>query len=847
MIFLLNGNCHNKSTEKQLFISWSGETGKKVADLIYDWIDRIYENAKANVFLSTRIEPGHQGFLEIMNALEHCSKGLFIMTRERVNSPWIHFEAGAISKAKDTNWIIPIFVDITRKALGNDPLSEFQSNYSFSYNDLDELIFLIGNKLGWKHHDSYSENRKKIVEEFNKKINELMNDISPDPVISMLYQSCQNHSTCCIDELSGCLAHLDENTFFSMRKKVVENAVGELIITGPSLTEAIGRGKSNNRSLRGVLENSITKRKITSVKLLLTDLAMFDSYCTEGNEAISRVMGSLNMLKRELFHICNKCECNISVYFLPLHNVDHVVLTDTYMLYRSTKLWTSNGEYKGEFILYQNAGCQSEYAVQYAYLTKLMELSTKINLDIDTVKNSKDSYISREIKEWRRNIRQNGDYTLLNEHPGELKYIHLYKLYYSQLTHYIACDWNGPNHSELRFRPNYQISSVDALFDSNNLLGDDTQRYLLSYIKKTESLLRGVVEKYSTASVNGEKLSDARIFPSLDLGFPNNSIRFAGGFATGMLVTWKCGTPIVPVDATVNVCSSSVFELPETYNMNQTDEEFNDNIKQLMHNANKAGYSFNFASGNHFLMIAEDEESKKYLILHSSAKEFKDSYIGLYPVEGNWYSERIRTYPTPYIRGERYIRYLKGDDATFFISMAKKLEEVNVQIHKYFADEMSARKCSLLERSTYHHYYMPTDSSIAIGTFVEDPGTTVPIFSAPQKSVCLFKVDPVQNWTIQLGGKPKCLIPHGWGQSITGKIDTSVDFVEQNFTIKVNNRIYIHNLSKEKQIKCSEKQIRQYDSCKDFLDNQNFIKGQIIKTLTPKYLFCDSTKGSVKL
>lgn len=142
---------------------------------------------------------------------------------------------------------------------------------------------------------------------------------------------------------------------------------------------------------------------------------------------------------------------------------------------------------------------------------------------------------------------------------------------------------------------------------------------------------------------------------------------------------------------------------------------------------------------------------------------------------------------------------------------------------------------------------MPTDSSIAIGTFVEDPGTTVPIFSAPQKSVCLFKVDPVQNWTIQLGGKPKCLIPHGWGQSITGKIDTSVDFVEQNFTIKVNNRIYIHNLSKEKQIKCSEKQIRQYDSCKDFLDNQNFIKGQIIKTLTPKYLFCDSTKGSVKL
>lgn len=839
-------NYYVKTTEKQLFISWSGEKGKKVADLIYNWIDRIYENAKENVFLSTRIEPGHQGVLEIMNALEHCSKGFFIMTRERINSPWIHFEAGAISKAKDTNWIIPIFVDIKRKALGNGPLSEFQSNYSFCYEDLDELIFWVGNELGWKQRDQYIENRKEIFKEFNKKVNELMSEIFPDPVISMLYQSCQNHYNCYIDEISGCLAHLDENTFFSMRRMVVENAIGELIIAGPSLTEAIGRGKSNNRSLRGVLENGITKRKITSIKLLLTDLAMFESYCTESNEASSRVMGSLNVLKRELFHICDKYQCNISVYFLPLHNVDHVVLTDTYMLYRSTKLWTSNGEYKGEFILYQNSGCQSEYAVQYAYLTKLMELSTKINLDIDTIKNSRDSYISREIKEWRRNIRQNGDYTLLSEHPGELKYIHLYKLYYSQLTHYVACDWNGPNHSELRFRPNDQISSVDDLFDSNNLLGDETQRYLLSYIKKTESLLRGVVEKYSTASVNGEKLSDARIFPSLDLGFPNNSIRLAGGFATGMLVTWKCGTPIVPVDATVNVCSSSIFELPETYNMNQTDEEFNSYIEQLMCNANKAGYSFNFASGNHFFMIAEDEDGKKYLILHSSAKEFKESYIGLYPAEGNWYSERIRTYPTPYVRGERYIRYLKGDDATFFISMAKKLEEVNVQIHKYFADEMSARKCSLLERSTYHHYYMPTDSSIAIGTFVEEPGTIVPIFSAPQKSICLFKVDPVKNWTIQLGGRQKCLIPHGWGQAISGKINTLVDFAEQKLTIEINNRKYVHNLSKEKQIKCSEKQIRQYDSCKEFLDNQNFIKGEIVKTLTPRYLFCDSMKGSVK-
>lgn len=832
--------------KNQLFISWSGEIGKEAANLIYGWISKVYKDAHENIFLSTRIEPGRQGFEEIKNALQSCTKGIFLMTRERISSPWLHFEAGAVFGSDVSNWIIPIYVDFERKTLESDPLSEFQSNYSFCYKDLGEVINWIGAELGWEQSDDYKRSMNAVQDEFKEKVKKFVERIHPDPVLTMLYQNGKKSSQCYMNESSGCLAHLDENTFFSIRKVVVENAKGELIIAGPSLTEAIGREKSNNRSLRGVIENGIKEKRITSIKFLLEDLAILEPYCTDGNEAVTHVMGSLSVLKNELFHICDKYMCDISVYFLPLHNVDHVVLTDKYMLYRSTKLWTSNGEYKGEFTLYQNSNSKSEYSVQRAYLAKLMELCTKINLDIDTVENRQDLYISKEIKRWRRGIRQNGNHIPFDEHPGELKYIHLYKLYYSQLTHYIACDWNGPNYSELRFKSGRKINSVDELFDSDRLLGDSAQKYLLSYIKETERLLRGVVEKYSTASVHGQKLSDAHVFPSPDLGFPNNAVRLAGGFATGMLVTWKCGTPIVPVDATVNVCSSSVFELPQSYNMNQTDEEFSDNIKKLMNKAAEAGYACNFMSGNHFLMIAEDEDRKKYLVLHSSAKEFKDSYIGLYPVEGNWYSEKIRTYPTPYVKGERYIRYLKGDDAVFFISMAKKLENMNVQIHKYFADEMSAKKCDLLEKSTYHHYYMPTDSSIAIGTFVEDPGTVVPIFSAPGKNICLFKADKEKNWTIQLGGKPKCLIPHGWGQTINGRINTSVDFSEQKFTINVNDEIYEHNLLSEKKVKCPGKMIRQYSSCREFLDSQSVVEGRIIKVLSPKYLYCDSVKGQVK-
>lgn len=833
--------------KKQLFISWSGNIGKEIADLIYDWMDRMYEGIPSKVFFSTEIRPGTIGLNEILDALDCCDRGFFIITRERMNSPWIYFEAGAISKGNRDKRIVPIYVDVERDEIINAPLPSFQSNISFSFDNLFSLIQMTGNELGWTFNQSYTYNKmQSISEEFSRRIVELENTIKKDLVMKKVYQNCRRYESCYVCEEAGCIAHLDQNSFFAIRKAAVQEAKGEIIIAGPSLTEALGQSSRNNRSLRGILKDGIEKGRITTLHVLITDLSIFEQYFSESNEATARISGSLNALKNDLFCVCDQKACEINIYFLPLYQIDHVVLTNEYMLYRSTKLWTANADYKGEFILYRNAGEQSEYAVHRAYLKQLMKLCTKINFDIDTEKSNSDSYIARENKNWRNNIKNSRAYTSCENKPGELKYIHLYKLYNSQLAYYIACDWKGPNHSELRFTPGEFIKKPEDLYSVNNLLGDDTQTCLLPYIKETEKLLRGVVEKYGMAEIHGERISDAKIYPSLDLGFPNNAVRLAGGFATGMLVTWKCGTPIVPVDATVNVCSSSVFELPDSYSFEKSGDEFNSDIQILIHQANEAGYAFNFSSGNHFLMLAEDEKGKKYLVLHSSAKEFKDSFIGLYPTEENWYSEKIRTYPTPYVHGERYLRYLKGEEAAFFISLAKKLEKMNEQIHAYFADKFQAKKCRILSRPTFHHYYMPTDSSIAIGTFVEEPGTTVPIFSAPGKDVCLFRISNDQNWTIQLGGKPKCLVPHGWGQAIDGKIDLSVDYIEQEFVIQVDDKPYKHNLTSEKHLTCEKAHIREFESCNQFLESQKYVQGQIVKILRPKYLFCSTMKGKVE-
>ena len=75
---------------------------------------------------------------------------------------------------------------------------------------------------------------------------------------------------------------------------------------------------------------------------------------------------------------------------------------------------------------------------------------------------------------------------------------------------------------------NEKLNKREDLFNAKNLLGDDTQRILLPFLRSTEQLILNVVKKY-------DSFGDVKIFPALDLGIPNNKVRLAGGFATGMM------------------------------------------------------------------------------------------------------------------------------------------------------------------------------------------------------------------------------------------------------------------------------------------------------------------------
>jgi len=80
-----------------VFISWSGGRSEKVALALRDWLPMVLQAVRP--WMSKEdIETGSRGLEEIGKALDAMSIGIICLTPENAEKPWIHFEAGALSK-----------------------------------------------------------------------------------------------------------------------------------------------------------------------------------------------------------------------------------------------------------------------------------------------------------------------------------------------------------------------------------------------------------------------------------------------------------------------------------------------------------------------------------------------------------------------------------------------------------------------------------------------------------------------------------------------------------------------------------------------------------------------------
>lgn len=127
----------------KLFLSWSGDTSREVACALRDWFPYVIQSVKP--FVSTGdIAKGRRWSDVLATELSAASYGVICLTPYNIREPWIHFEAGAISKALDASSVSP-FLFRTCADRMQGPLQQFQSTI-YDQNDVFSLVISINNQ-----------------------------------------------------------------------------------------------------------------------------------------------------------------------------------------------------------------------------------------------------------------------------------------------------------------------------------------------------------------------------------------------------------------------------------------------------------------------------------------------------------------------------------------------------------------------------------------------------------------------------------------------------------------------------------------------------------------------------
>ncbi len=123
-------------TSLRVFVSYSGTTSRRVAEHLVEFIKNVL-----SVSPWIGIEAGNRWFGILTERLGEAVFGILCLTTENLTAPWIHFEAGALSR--DVNIpVVPFLFDILPKDV-RDPLKQFQTVGCDDRNGVRTLIYSI--------------------------------------------------------------------------------------------------------------------------------------------------------------------------------------------------------------------------------------------------------------------------------------------------------------------------------------------------------------------------------------------------------------------------------------------------------------------------------------------------------------------------------------------------------------------------------------------------------------------------------------------------------------------------------------------------------------------------------
>jgi hypothetical protein len=129
----------------KIFISWSGPISKQIAQYLHEWPPMVLQYIRPYMS-SEDNETGTRWFNSVSMELQSSNFGILCLTRDNLTAPWIHFEAGAISKVTENSRVAPMLFQLQPSELPG-PLTQFQAK-AFDKDGIYDLLKSINHAAG---------------------------------------------------------------------------------------------------------------------------------------------------------------------------------------------------------------------------------------------------------------------------------------------------------------------------------------------------------------------------------------------------------------------------------------------------------------------------------------------------------------------------------------------------------------------------------------------------------------------------------------------------------------------------------------------------------------------------
>jgi hypothetical protein len=129
----------------KVFISWSGEKSRRIANEIHKWLPSVIQAIRP-YYSPDDVAKGTRWAAEIAAELQASRVGLLILTKDNTEAPWLLFEAGALSKSLDVARVCPLLFGLEPTDI-KGPLVQFQGA-KFDANEMKRVVKMMNDQLG---------------------------------------------------------------------------------------------------------------------------------------------------------------------------------------------------------------------------------------------------------------------------------------------------------------------------------------------------------------------------------------------------------------------------------------------------------------------------------------------------------------------------------------------------------------------------------------------------------------------------------------------------------------------------------------------------------------------------